>query len=79
MRPADARKLIKGIPVDWEVVIGMEVHAQVSSNAKLFSGASTRLRRPAQRSRLAGGRGHAGMQPVINKECVAQPCVPASG
>ena len=39
----DAAKanLIKGATGDWEVVIGMEVHAQVSSNAKLFSGAST--------------------------------------
>src|SRR5512137_2046991 len=33
-------KLIKGATGDWEVVIGMEIHAQVSSNAKLFSGAS---------------------------------------
>ncbi len=34
-------KLIKGDTGEWEVVIGMEVHAQVTSNAKLFSGAST--------------------------------------
>ena len=34
-------KLIRGSTGDWEVVIGLEVHAQVSSNAKLFSGAST--------------------------------------
>src|SRR5262245_16509581 len=34
-------KLIKGSTGDWEVVVGMEVHAQVASNAKLFSGAST--------------------------------------
>ena len=34
-------KLIKGATGDWEVVIGMEVHAQVTSRAKLFSGAST--------------------------------------
>ena len=34
-------QLIKGATGDWEVVIGMEVHAQVTSKAKLFSGAST--------------------------------------
>ena len=34
-------KLIKGSTGDWEVVIGMEIHAQVASNSKLFSGAST--------------------------------------
>jgi aspartyl-tRNA(Asn)/glutamyl-tRNA(Gln) amidotransferase subunit B len=34
-------KLIKGATGDWEVVIGMEVHAQVTSQSKLFSGAST--------------------------------------
>ena len=34
-------KLIKGSTGDWEVVIGMEIHAQVNSRAKLFSGAST--------------------------------------
>src|ERR1700744_182887 len=38
---ATPHKLIKGSTGDWEVVIGMEVHAQVTSNAKLFSGAST--------------------------------------
>ena len=36
-------KLIKGSTGDWEVVIGMEVHAQVTSQSKLFSGASTEL------------------------------------
>ncbi|MFZ3242594.1 MAG: Asp-tRNA(Asn)/Glu-tRNA(Gln) amidotransferase GatCAB subunit B, partial [Pseudolabrys sp.] len=35
------KKLLKGSTGDWEVVIGMEVHAQVTSEAKLFSGAST--------------------------------------
>ena len=36
-------KTIAGAKHDWELVIGMEVHAQVSSNAKLFSGASTKF------------------------------------
>ncbi|MBV9694429.1 MAG: Asp-tRNA(Asn)/Glu-tRNA(Gln) amidotransferase GatCAB subunit B, partial [Alphaproteobacteria bacterium] len=38
---AGAPKLLKGDTGEWEIVIGMEVHAQVLSNAKLFSGAST--------------------------------------
>ncbi len=41
VRPADPKKLIKGATGDWEIVIGMEVHAQVTSESKLFSGAST--------------------------------------
>ena len=36
-------KIIHGVKDDWEIVIGMEVHAQVASKAKLFSGASTRF------------------------------------
>ena len=36
-------KVIAGAKEDWELVIGMEIHAQVSSNAKLFSGASTKF------------------------------------
>ena len=40
-RTPDPKKFIKGATGDWEIVIGMEVHAQVTSNAKLFSGAST--------------------------------------
>ena len=39
--PANPKKLIKGAVDDWEVIIGMEIHAQVTSEAKLFSGAST--------------------------------------
>jgi aspartyl-tRNA(Asn)/glutamyl-tRNA(Gln) amidotransferase subunit B len=38
---ANASKLIKGATGDWEIVVGMEIHAQVSSRSKLFSGAST--------------------------------------
>jgi len=43
---AKSSKLIRGATGDWEVVIGMEVHAQVSSEAKLFSGASTEFGAP---------------------------------
>ncbi len=72
MRPADARKLIKGNTGDWEVVIGMEVHAQVASNAKLFSGASTAFGGPPNDHVSLVDAAMPGMLPVINKECVAQ-------
>jgi aspartyl-tRNA(Asn)/glutamyl-tRNA(Gln) amidotransferase subunit B len=69
---ATKSSLIKGTTGEWEVVIGMEVHAQVASKAKLFSGASTQF----------GGKPNAhvslvdaampGMLPVINEACIAQ-------
>ncbi|MEP9377603.1 Asp-tRNA(Asn)/Glu-tRNA(Gln) amidotransferase subunit GatB [Aquabacter sp. CN5-332] len=71
-RPADAKKLIKGATGDWEVVIGMEIHAQVSSNAKLFSGASTAFGGPPNDHVSLVDAAMPGMLPVINKECVAQ-------
>ncbi|MEW6124445.1 MAG: Asp-tRNA(Asn)/Glu-tRNA(Gln) amidotransferase subunit GatB [Pseudomonadota bacterium] len=71
-RPADPRKLIKGATGDWEVVIGMEIHAQVSSNAKLFSGASTAFGGPPNDHVSLVDAAMPGMLPVINGECVAQ-------
>lgn len=71
-RPADPKKLIKGATGDWEVVIGMEIHAQVTSNAKLFSGASTGFgAEPNQHVSLVDAA-MPGMLPVINAECVRQ-------
>ncbi|QRG05167.1 Asp-tRNA(Asn)/Glu-tRNA(Gln) amidotransferase subunit GatB [Xanthobacter dioxanivorans] len=72
MRPAEAKKLIPGATGDWEVVIGMEVHAQVASNAKLFSGASTAFGGPPNDHVSLVDAAMPGMLPVINKECVAQ-------
>ncbi|OYY84311.1 MAG: aspartyl/glutamyl-tRNA amidotransferase subunit B, partial [Rhizobiales bacterium 24-66-13] len=72
VRPADAKKLIRGATGDWEVVIGMEVHAQVASNAKLFSGASTQFGGPPNDHVSLVDAAMPGMLPVINKECVAQ-------
>ena len=70
--PARNSKLIKGATGDWEVVIGMEVHAQVTSNAKLFSGASTAFGgRPNSHVSLVDAA-MPGMLPVINEECVRQ-------
>jgi aspartyl-tRNA(Asn)/glutamyl-tRNA(Gln) amidotransferase subunit B len=65
-------KLIKGATGNWEIVIGMEVHAQVTSNAKLFSGASTAFGgRPNSHVSLVDAA-MPGMLPVINEECVRQ-------
>jgi len=65
-------KLIKGATGDWEVVIGMEVHAQVSSQAKLFSGASTEFGGEANSHVSLVDAAMPGMLPVINAECVRQ-------
>jgi aspartyl-tRNA(Asn)/glutamyl-tRNA(Gln) amidotransferase subunit B len=65
-------KLIKGQTGDWEVVIGMEVHAQVTSNAKLFSGASTAFGGEPNSHVSLVDAAMPGMLPVINEECVRQ-------
>jgi aspartyl-tRNA(Asn)/glutamyl-tRNA(Gln) amidotransferase subunit B len=65
-------KLIKGATGDWEVVIGLEVHAQVNSRAKLFSGASTAFGGAPNSHVSLVDAAMPGMLPVINRECVAQ-------
>src|SRR5262247_2091953 len=65
-------KLIKGATGDWEVVIGMEVHAQVTSRAKLFSGASTEFGGEPNSHVSLVDAAMPGMLPVINEECVRQ-------
>ena len=65
-------KTISGATGDWELVIGMEVHAQVSTNAKLFSGASTLFGAEPNSNVAFVDAGMPGMLPVINEECVAQ-------
>jgi aspartyl-tRNA(Asn)/glutamyl-tRNA(Gln) amidotransferase subunit B len=65
-------KLIKGATGDWEVVIGMEVHAQVTSNSKLFSGASTEFGGEPNTHVSLVDAAMPGMLPVINAECVKQ-------
>ncbi len=69
---ATKSKLIKGATGDWEVVIGMEVHAQVNSNAKLFSGASTEFGGEPNSHVSLVDAAMPGMLPVINEECVKQ-------
>src|SRR6202048_4193861 len=65
-------KLIKGATGDWEMVIGLEVHAQVTSNAKLFSGASTEFGGEPNSHVSLVDAAMPGMLPVINEECVRQ-------
>jgi aspartyl-tRNA(Asn)/glutamyl-tRNA(Gln) amidotransferase subunit B len=65
-------KLIKGATGDWEVVIGMEVHAQVVSKAKLFSGASAEFGGEPNSHVSLVDAAMPGMLPVLNAECVAQ-------
>jgi aspartyl-tRNA(Asn)/glutamyl-tRNA(Gln) amidotransferase subunit B len=66
------KKLIAGATGDWEVVIGMEVHAQVTSQAKLFSGASTAFGGEPNAHVSLVDAAMPGMLPVINAECVRQ-------
>ena len=69
---ANAKNLLKGASGDWEVVIGLEVHAQVTSKAKLFSGASTEFGGAANSHVSLVDAAMPGMLPVINEECVRQ-------
>ncbi|MFT6456746.1 Asp-tRNA(Asn)/Glu-tRNA(Gln) amidotransferase subunit GatB [Pseudophaeobacter arcticus] len=65
-------KVISGAKHDWELVIGMEVHAQVSSNAKLFSGASTKFGAEPNSNVSFVDAAMPGMLPVINDYCIEQ-------
>ena len=65
-------RVISGAKHDWELVIGMEVHAQVSSNAKLFSGASTAFGAEPNSNVAFVDAAMPGMLPVINDYCVEQ-------
>ncbi|MBV9905320.1 MAG: Asp-tRNA(Asn)/Glu-tRNA(Gln) amidotransferase subunit GatB, partial [Alphaproteobacteria bacterium] len=65
-------KTIKGQTGDWEIVIGMEVHAQILSESKLFSGAATAFGAEPNSQVSFIDAGMPGMLPVINKKCVEQ-------
>jgi aspartyl-tRNA(Asn)/glutamyl-tRNA(Gln) amidotransferase subunit B len=69
---ATSHKLIKGTTGDWEMVIGLEVHAQVISNSKLFSGAPTEFGGEPNSHVSLVDAAMPGMLPVINEECVRQ-------
>jgi aspartyl-tRNA(Asn)/glutamyl-tRNA(Gln) amidotransferase subunit B len=64
--------LIKGQTGDWEMVIGLEVHAQVTSHSKLFSGTSTEFGGAPNAHVSLVDAAMPGMLPVINQECVRQ-------
>jgi aspartyl-tRNA(Asn)/glutamyl-tRNA(Gln) amidotransferase subunit B len=72
VRSAIKSKLIRGATGDWEVIVGMEVHAQVTSQAKLFSGASTEFGGEPNSHVSLVDAAMPGMLPVINEECVKQ-------
>ena len=65
-------KVIAGAKHDWELVIGMEVHAQVASNAKLFSSASTQFGAEPNSNVSFVDAAMPGMLPVINDYCIEQ-------
>ena len=71
-RTPDPKRLIAGATGDWEVIVGLEVHAQVTSNAKLFSGASTAFGAAPNANVSLVDAAMPGMLPVINVECVRQ-------
>jgi aspartyl-tRNA(Asn)/glutamyl-tRNA(Gln) amidotransferase subunit B len=64
--------LIKGETGDWEMVIGMEVHAQVIANSKLFSGAATNFGAEPNTQVSFVDAAMPGMLPVLNEKCVEQ-------
>jgi aspartyl-tRNA(Asn)/glutamyl-tRNA(Gln) amidotransferase subunit B len=71
-RIPDPKKFIAGATGDWEIIVGLEVHAQVLSNAKLFSGASTTFGSEPNANVSLVDAAMPGMLPVINEECVRQ-------
>lgn len=71
-RTPDPKKFIKGATGDWEIIIGLEIHAQVTSQAKLFSGASASYGGEPNAHVSLVDAAMPGMLPVINQECVAQ-------
>src|SRR6201747_2075522 len=66
------KNLVAGASGDWEVIVGLEVHAQVASASKLFSGASTEFGGEPNNHVSLVDAAMPGMLPVINAECIAQ-------
>ncbi len=67
-----SRNLIEGATGEWEVIVGLEVHAQVASKSKLFSGAATEFGAEPNSHVSLVDAAMPGMLPVINAECIAQ-------
>ena len=64
--------LINNAKLDWEVVIGIEIHAQVKSNSKLFSSSSTKFGSTPNSQVSLVDAALPGMLPVINEICIKQ-------
>jgi len=71
-RTPDPKKFIQGATGDWEMVLGLEVHAQITSESKLFSGSSTEFGQEPNNNVSFVDAAMPGMLPVINEECVRQ-------
>ena len=71
-KSAGSKNLISGATGDWEIIVGLEVHAQVASKSKLFSGASTAFGGEPNSHVSLVDAAMPGMLPVINEECIAQ-------
>ena len=72
MTKENEKYLINGEKAKWEVVIGLEVHAQVTSNSKLFSGSSTKFGAEPNTQVSLVDSAFPGMLPVINEYCIQQ-------
>jgi aspartyl-tRNA(Asn)/glutamyl-tRNA(Gln) amidotransferase subunit B len=72
VKAGPSKNLIPGATGDWEVIVGLEVHAQVASASKLFSGASTEFGAEPNSHVSLVDAAMPGMLPVINAECIAQ-------
>ena len=68
----NAKNLIEGATGQWEVIVGLEVHAQIASRSKLFSGAATEFGGEPNSHVSLVDAAMPGMLPVINAECIAQ-------
>ncbi|RZV36281.1 MAG: Asp-tRNA(Asn)/Glu-tRNA(Gln) amidotransferase GatCAB subunit B, partial [Acidimicrobiales bacterium] len=71
-RVADKKDWLSGRDHDWEMIIGLEVHAQVASNAKLFSGAATEYGAEPNTQVSLVDAAMPGMLPVVNEFCIEQ-------
>jgi aspartyl-tRNA(Asn)/glutamyl-tRNA(Gln) amidotransferase subunit B len=71
-RTPNQKNFVQGATGDWEIIIGLEVHAQVTSESKLFSGSSTKFGNAPNSNVSFVDAAMPGMLPVINEECVRQ-------
>ena len=71
-RIPDPKRFVHGATDDWEIIVGLEVHAQVTSQAKLFSGSSTSFGAEPNANVSLVDAAMPGMLPVINEACVRQ-------